>query len=77
MNIDEESEEATAAKGIKKPIRPSQAEVEQHELTHLPFRDWCEHCVRGRARDEMHKRAVNKEESDKLMASYVYEWQGW
>ena len=27
---------------------PSQEEVERHNLTHLPFRNWCTHCARGR-----------------------------
>ena len=27
------------------PVLPSEAEVEQHELTHLPFRNWCRQCV--------------------------------
>ena len=27
------------------PVLPSESEVEQHELTHLPFRRWCRHCV--------------------------------
>ena len=25
--------------------RPSEEEVEMHNLTHLPFQPWCEHCV--------------------------------
>ena len=32
------------------PVLPSEAEVEQHELTHLPFRSWCRHCVRAKGR---------------------------
>ena len=30
---------------VKNPARPSEAEVAEHSLTHLPFRDWCPHCV--------------------------------
>ena len=29
-------------------VLPSEAEVEQHEFTHLPFRSWCRHCVRAK-----------------------------
>ena len=41
--------EAQTPKQVKQPNRPSEQEVQEHEKTHLPFRDWCEHCVRGRA----------------------------
>ena len=37
------------------PELPSQAEVEEHSITHLPFRCWCRHCVRGRGRAADHR----------------------
>ena len=30
-------------KKMQDPKMPSQAEIEEHELTHLPFRSWCRH----------------------------------
>ena len=41
----EESEEPREPKKIHDPALPSQAEVDAHMLTHVPFRSWCEHCV--------------------------------
>ena len=38
------------------PRMPSRAEVEEHRKTHLPFRNWCKHCVRGRGVEEPHRR---------------------
>ena len=35
---------------------PSKLEVEEHELTHLPFRNWCRHCVRGRGNEFPYRR---------------------
>ena len=35
-------------KKVQNPKMPSRAEVDLHELTHLPYRSWCKHCVRGR-----------------------------
>ena len=35
-------------------VLPSEAEVEQHELTHLPFRSWCRHCVRAKGKESPH-----------------------
>ena len=28
--------------------------MEQHELTHLPFRNWCRHCVRAKGQESPH-----------------------
>ena len=28
--------------------KPTQREREEHEATHVPFRDWCAHCMMGR-----------------------------
>ena len=36
------------------PVLPSEAEVEQHELTHLLFRSWCRHCVRAKGKESPH-----------------------
>ena len=30
------------------PVKPSQAEIDQHSVPHLQFRAWCTYCVRGR-----------------------------
>ena len=42
-------EEGDAPRGLPCPGAPSTAERVAHELTHYPYRKWCEHCVRGRA----------------------------
>ena len=34
--------------------KPSQREREEHEATHMPFRDWCVHCMMGRGRTHHH-----------------------
>ena len=33
---------------LQDPKRPTEEEVKEHELTHLPFRNWCKHCVAGK-----------------------------
>ena len=38
------------------PKLPTAEEVRQHNLTHLPYRSWCPHCVRGRGRERDHKK---------------------
>ena len=54
------AEEMEAGPGSRKPKKmqdpkaPTQAEREEHELTHLPYRSWCIHCVKGRGKDAPH-----------------------
>ena len=46
--------EAQLARSGNVPVLPSEAEVEQHELTHLPFRSWCRHCARAKGKESPH-----------------------
>ena len=46
--------EAQPARPGNVPVLPSEAGVEQHELTHLPFRHWCRHCVRAKGKESPH-----------------------
>ena len=38
------------------PYNPTEDESLAHSVTHLPFRAWCSHCVKGLARDWPHRR---------------------
>ena len=54
--------------GTVRPVRrlvdpqlPPKADVEAHELTHLPYRNWCRHCVAARGKELAHsQRNVEK-----------------
>ena len=48
-------EQGEKAKPIPQPRRPTRREIEQHELTHIPYRSWCVHCVRGAGRSDPHR----------------------
>ena len=43
--VEESETEAGQAKAATIPVRPAQKEVDEHMLTHLPYRAWCPHCV--------------------------------
>ena len=45
--------EARAPKIRRAPRGPTQLEREQHEATHMPYRDWCAHCVRGEVKEPL------------------------
>ena len=38
----EEEEEALTSMAMTVPVKPSQREVDDHNRTHLPYRNWCE-----------------------------------
>ena len=57
MIVAEEMEAGPGSRNPNKmqdPRAPTQAEREEHELTHLPYRSWCIHCVKGRGKDAPH-----------------------
>ena len=54
VDDDEETEESTHMKSIKSPSAPSRQEMLEHCLTHFPFRSWCQHCVKGKAKATKH-----------------------
>jgi hypothetical protein len=45
-------------RAVRDPGQPTRREIDQHELTHLPFRPWCADCVAGRAADDPHRRVA-------------------
>ena len=55
--------EADDEPGVRAPVRiadprlPSADEVDQHSWTHLPYRSWCSHCIRGKGKTMEHRRA--------------------
>ena len=40
--------------------KPSEEEVEHHNVTHIPYRSWCRHCIRGKGKTRDHKRLKNR-----------------
>ena len=45
---------------VHDPALPGRAEIEQHMLTHVPFRSWCEHCVKGRGEEAGHPKGKDE-----------------
>ena len=49
---------------LPKPKTPTKEEREIHRLTHLPFADWCKHCVKCKGRNLLHRRLDELPDSD-------------
>ena len=67
-------EEAELPKVIKVDPRPSEEEVNRHNVTHLPYRSWCPHCVRGKAKRRAHRRRMRSERGGVPVISLDYAW---
>jgi hypothetical protein len=57
----EVDEEAAVAAEVKWTCMPCEEEVRVHNLTHLPFRDWCPYCVQGRGVSAPHRKGAADE----------------
>ena len=57
--------EAEPAHGcLRKPQLVSKRERDEHERTHLPYRDWCDVCVRARGRKAVHRQRSQGEKEE-------------
>ena len=41
-------EEATVARPLPTPDKPTRSEVLDLCVTHTPYRSWCKHCIEGK-----------------------------
>ena len=51
-DVDEEVEPVRIAPD---PGKPTERQIEEHRITHLPFRSWCRWCILGRGRGLQHR----------------------
>ena len=47
-------------KGMPAPRQPSRDEVARHNITHLPYRSWCPHCVASRRPNSHHRTSKHR-----------------
>ena len=60
----EVEEEVRKPKPATRPYTPTRAEIYEHEVTHLPYRSWCRHCVHGRGVSSPHVKPDKKEKME-------------
>ena len=71
-----DAEESQASKSLAGPHQPTQREIEEHEVSHLPFRSWCSACVRGRAKSQAHHLVDHKDDEAIPTVSVDYGFMG-
>ena len=57
--IEEQQGERKTMK-VLDPVESTEQEVAEHSLTHLPFRNWCRHCARGRGVEMPHRKSTGE-----------------
>ena len=70
--IEDEEEEADEVKLAPDPGSPSPQEVEDHRKDHMPYRSWCEHCVKGRGTGMQHRRVEKKSSNPRVGIDYFF-----
>ena len=52
----EDEEEAEVRQHAHDPGQPTERQIQEHRVCHVPFRSWCKQCVLGRGRGIPHRR---------------------
>ena len=73
MESDQEEEEVRGPIAARIPGEPTRQEREEHMVTHVPYRQWCQHCVSGKAKSMPHLSAAkHTREVPVLALDYTY-----
>ena len=57
---------------VQDPKLPTPEEVKEHALTHLPYRAWCPHCVRGKGKSMQHRQSKDKPGIREIHVDYCF-----
>ena len=68
---DDEQQQAIKAKATPAPKQPSQQEIQEHNLTHMPYRSWCPICVQGKGRSTSHNTQTSRKPIIQIDFAYL------
>ena len=79
----EEDDELELVDEVEKPIQirapedPTPAEIEEHEATgHVQYRNWCRHCIAGRAVGQPHRTRSEEQKAKSLVPTVAMDSRG-
>ena len=70
--MQEEGGEAQMPKTVKPPIKPTKEVVNEHMISHLPFRTWCAHCAKGKSKSKAHRRRSGESAIPMVSTDYTF-----
>ena len=68
-----EEEKGGSFKKIRSPGTPTSEERTDHEITHWPYRSWCDACVKARATGQQH-RSMKGEYAESTVARVLMDY---
>jgi hypothetical protein len=60
-------------KMLNNPVEPTAKEIQDHNVSHVVFRSWCQPCVSGKTKEDQHRRIKNLRSSVRLR----HQWYSW
>ena len=71
--LDKQGQGALAPRLLPSPKQPTQAEIDRHNVLHLPFASWCPICVSCRRPNDHHRQCQDKgREVPLLVGDYAF-----
>ncbi len=67
----EDDERKENVRKMVDPRRPTKQEVEDHELFHLPHRNWCPDCIRANGKELDHRKSL---EEPRGLSEYSFDY---
>ena len=71
VTLDERGPGARDAQPLQTPQTPTPAQVERHNLTHMPYQPWCPFCVATRRKNTPHRRSHEAEREVPLVVGIM------
>ena len=69
---DEDAEDVEPTRRPPEVYQPSAKELEDHRIDHMPYRNWCPWCVRGKAHGQLHRRCCGNHLMSVIFMDYFY-----
>ena len=73
LTEDDTPQMATRAKAMTMtmPTQPTPQEIEEHNITHMPYRSWCPICVQAKGRQANHPKQTSRQQIVKVDFTYI------
>ena len=65
-------EEVKPTRAVRSPPMPSQQEIDEHRVSHLPYRSWCPECVEAFGRERGHSKQSESRTIPLVSCDYLY-----
>ena len=73
-NDADDYEETIIPRALHGPRMPSNKEVEEHEFTHIPFRSWCNNCLRGKGLKRGHRQCHHEDDDMEAVPRFAMDY---